>query len=174
MTGTVIDTNVLTIASAPHAKWVHPRIPLADLEAVNKVFEWVKAFRDDATRHLVMDYEQSILDEYRSVKNMPEFMHYGRQVVHHKVTTGAMVLVALDYQFNGTERVARLPAEVEALMHDLGDRKMVAAAAAAGAPIVNASDADWTNESEKKALELMEVDLVQLLTDEERALLKGR
>lgn len=169
MSSLVIDTNVLTIASAPLAGWVHPRIPLAELALVDKVFNWVKAFREDADRELVMDCGKAILDEYLSPRNMSEFNHYGRQVVQHKFSTGCTHWVTLEYWNNGSERVARLPEAAEALMHDLGDRKMVAAAAAAQASIVNASDSDWSNDKERRALELMGVEVVQILTDAERA-----
>ena len=138
-----------------------------------KVLKWVKAFRNDPSRQLVMDGEHSILSEYKSRGNMPDFQHFGRQVVHHKFSTNAIRWVALKYWNNGDERVAHLPENVESLLHDLGDRKMVAAAAAAEAPIVNACDSDWTNENEQKALELMGVTVVQILTDEERAACRG-
>jgi len=173
MSPEVLDTNVLTIGSAPLADWVHPRIPLAEKILVQKVFQWLRTFREDPTRHLVMDDEQTILAEYKSRGNMPEFMLYGRQVVQHKISTGATRWVTLAYWANGDERVARLPAEVETLLHDLGDRKMVAAAAAAKAPIVNACDSDWSHENERRALELMSVRVVQILTDEERADCRG-
>jgi len=174
MSPEVLDTNVLTIGSAPLAGWVHPRIPLAEKRLVQKVFQWLRAFREDSTRHLVMDDEQTILTEYKSRQNMPEFTHYGRQVVQHKISTGATCWVTLAYWANGDERVARLPAEVEALLHDLGDRKMVAAAAAAKAPIVNACDSDWANDNERRALEMMRVSVVQILTDDERAQCRKR
>lgn len=174
MTREVVDTNVLTIASAPMANWVHPRVPLSELALIHKVFEWVKQFREDADRHLVMDVGQTILEEYQARGNMPEFCHYGRQVVQHKFSTGATHWVELTYQNNGDERVACLPADVEALVHDLGDRKMIAAAAAAQAPIVNACDSDWSNDNEQRALERMGVQLVQVLTDDERVHCLGR
>jgi hypothetical protein len=168
MSREVVDTNVLTIASAPMAGWCYPRIPLAEVELVRKVFDWVRAFREDADRCLVMDVCQTILSEYKSPGNMPDFNHYGRQVVHHKFSTGAMCWVELEYWTNGDERVARLPENVEALVHDLGDRKMIAAASMAQAPIVNACDSDWSHDSEQRALEIMGVEVLQILTDDER------
>ncbi len=165
----VIDTNVLTIASAVDAGWVHPRIPLAERRLVLAVLRWVMKFRDSRDRHLVMDYAQTILAEYKSPRNMPEHGLYGRQVVQHKFDTGAIHFVELTYWNNGSERVACLPEEVEVLIHDLGDRKMVAAAYEAGAILVNACDSDWTNPEEVEALELLGISLVQVLTDEERS-----
>lgn len=168
MSSEVIDTNVLTIASAPAAGWVHPRIPLAELALIQRVFKWVKAFREDASRHMVMDRGQTILEEYKSRGNMPEFGHYGRRVVQHKISTGKVTWVDLEYWNNGDERVAKLPEDVEALVHDLGDRKMIGAAAAAQAPIVNACDSDWSDKKEQRALGMMGVEVVQVLTDDER------
>ena len=169
----VVDTNVLTIASAPLAGWVHPRVPLTELELIHKVFAWVRAFRDDREQLLVMDQSKAILEEYSSRGNMPEFQHYGRQVVQHKFSTGATHWVDLEYDENGFERVAVLPDDVEALVHDLGDRKMIAAAAAATAPIVNACDSDWTNDNEVEALARIGVTVVQILTAEERENCRG-
>ncbi|MBU0550833.1 hypothetical protein KKF91_17685 [Myxococcota bacterium] len=169
MSPEVVDTNVLTIASAPAAGWVHPRIPLAELSLILKVLQWVMAFRDDHCRLLVMDVGKTIFEEYSSHSNMPEFLHYGRQVVQHKFSTGAAYWVELEYWNNGSERVARLPTEIEDLVHDLGDRKMIAAASKASAPIVNACDSDWSNLNEQRALQIMHVRLIQVLTAQERA-----
>lgn len=173
MSREVIDTNVLTIASAPAAGWVHPRIPLAELRLIDKVFRWVKAFRDDPTRHIVLDLGGTIDAEYKSPQNMPEFMMYGRQVIAHKFQTCAVHMVELEYWNNGDERVARLPPEIEALIHDLGDRKMIAAACTAGATLVNACDSDWTAPGESEALALLGIELTQILTDDERTHCRG-
>lgn len=166
MSAEVIDTNVLTIASAPQAGWVHPRIPLTRPELVLKVLDWVSAFRDDPERRLVLDLAGTLLVEYHD--NMDDFMSYGRQVVQHKIQTSAVRWVDLAYQMNGDERVARLPEEVEALLHDLGDRKIVAAAFEASACLVNACDGDWTEPGPAAALALLGIPLVQILTDDER------
>jgi hypothetical protein len=174
MSAEVVDTNVLTIATGLMEGWVHPRIPLSDLRLIKKVHDWVKAFRADPVRHIVMDGEQTILGEYKKPGNMPEFHHYGRGVVHYKYSMNAVSWVQLEYMNNGTERVARLPTEIESLVHDLGDRKMIAAASQAGAPIVNACDGDWEKESERRALEKMRVSVVQILTDDERAQCRER
>ena len=172
MNSEVVDTNVLTIGSAPMDGWVHPRIPLAERALIQKVFAWVRAFREDASRHLVMDQEQTILKEYKSRGNMPDFGHYGQRVVQHKFSTGAVTWVDLEYWNNANERVARLPMEVEALVHDLGDRKRIAAAAQA--PIVNACDSDWSHPKEQRALERMGVEVVQISSDDEREHCLGR
>lgn len=169
MAGEVIDTNVLTIASAPGEGWVHPRIPLRELHLVLKVLAWVKAFRADDDRKLVMDFpQQTILAEYKSRANMPVSRMYGRQVVQHKFDRGALHPVHLDYLKDGEKLVARLPPEIEALVHDNDDWKMIAAAFEAGAPLVNACDSDWSDVAEQQALALLGIELVQLLTNEER------
>lgn len=152
--------------------WTRPRIPLDDLVLIRRVFDWVESFRADEARLLVMDKpEQTILGEYRSKL---ETHHYGRKVVQHKFDTGALAIAQLSYTANGAELVAVLPPEVEALLHDLGDRKMVAAAYEAKAPIINATDSDWTEPAVQEALGHLGVTVVQLLTDEERAGCKTR
>lgn len=133
MSAEVLDSNVLTIASAPGAGWVHPRIPLRERELIFKVFKWVQAFHNNRTRHLVLDGGGTIFEEYRSAGNMPRADLYGRRVVQAKWDRGEIQWVQLEYWLNGSERVAELPQEVAALIHDLGDRKMVAAAYEAGA-----------------------------------------
>jgi hypothetical protein len=174
MSSEVIDTNVLTIATGVQQGWSRPRIPLSDLRLIQKVHSWVKDFRSDPTRHLVMDGEQTILKEYSGPGNMPDFHHYGREVVSHKFLTGAVKWVLLSYIDNGSERVACLPPEVEPLVHDLGDRKMIAAAAEAETRIVNACDGDWEKEEVRRALAQMGVSVLQLLSDAERSTCRER
>ncbi|NOY26914.1 MAG: hypothetical protein GXP62_13670 [Oligoflexia bacterium] len=174
MSNEVIDTNVLTIASAPQQGWMHPRIPLREMGLVLKVLEWVEVFRAASDRCLVLDTGGTILDEYSSRANMPGFLSYGRQVVQHKFQTNAVTFVSLSYWNNGVERVAVLPEEVEVLLHDLGDRKMVAAAFQAEAALVNACDSDWEHPNETRALALLGITLQQILTDEERACCRDR
>jgi hypothetical protein len=169
-----LDTNVLTIASALDAQWVHPRIPLAELQLIKKVFDWVRAFRDDPARMMILDRSEAILEEYKSPRNMPDYRLYGRQVVAHKFASGAVRFVDLKYWLNGNEKVAVLPPEIEALVHDLGDRKMLAAAHAASACLVNACDSDWENPNEQQALAALNIQLVQILTPNERAACKSR
>jgi hypothetical protein len=168
MSREVIDTNVLTIASAPSEDWFHPRIPLSELRLVFKVLQWVQAFGAAVGRHLVMDVGGTILEEYGSARNMPDHGMYGRQVVQAKFDRGQVHFVDLTYWNNGFERVAHLPKEVEALVHDLGDRKMLAAAYEASAQLVNACDGDWTEPPVVQALDLLELRLVQVLSDAER------
>lgn len=175
MPAEVIDSNVLTIATAIPEGWAHPAIPLRDVQLVWKVFDWVRAFRDDQSRQLVLDHPgETIMKEYRSPRNLPRSEYYGRQVIQHKIDTGAICHVQLNYWNNGDEQVAELPVEISELIHDLGDRSKVAAAFEAKAPIVNACDSDWSQANELQALDLMGVRLIQILTDDERRQCRGR
>lgn len=63
--------------------------------------------------------------------------------------------------------MAHLPSEVVDLVHDLGDRKIVAAAFNAAAPIVNAADSDWSDPRVQVALSQLGVTVIQLLTPSE-------
>lgn len=165
----VIDTNVLTIASAPEQGWVHPRIPLRQMQLVMKVLKWVSSFRDNDDHRIVIDLPgQAILAEYKSRANLPDSAMYGRRVVQHKFDRGALCPVRLEYLRDGEKLVADVPPEVKDLVHDNDDWKMLAAAFSSGAPLVNACDSDWSGINEKRALELLGIELIQLLTDEER------
>ncbi|MFZ4578143.1 MAG: hypothetical protein ACOYOB_07050 [Myxococcota bacterium] len=170
----VVDTNVLMVATAMEQGWSRPRVPVDDLVVMQRVFRWVKAFREDPSRLLVMDApRRTILEEYNKPKNLSQRDYYGRKVVQHKFDTGAIQFVDLQYWANGTEWVAVLPADVAALFHDLGDRKMVAAAFNADAPIINATDGDWTEAGPAQGLQTLGVVVTQLLTPLELAACKG-
>ena len=70
--------------------------------------------------------EQTIRKEYE--RNLPK-ESYGRRVMIDKFTTGSIDFVHLTYWSNGEERVAHLPEpRLDRNFHDLGDRKLVAAA----------------------------------------------
>ena len=175
MAAEVIDSNELTIATAYPQGWSHPDIPLRDASLVKKVFDWVREFREDTTRLLVVDFpEQTIMKEYRSPRNLPKHEYYGRQVIQHKFDTGAICPVQLEYWNNGDEKVAVVPEQVVDLLHDLGDRSKVAAAFEADAPIVNACDSDWAQPNEQQALQMLGIELIQILTDVERRQCTGR
>lgn len=161
----VVDTNVLTVATGATEGWTRPRIPTDDAGIIHKVFQWVAAFRK-STELLVLDYDWMIQTEYSN--NIPSSNLYGRQVVQDKIDRNQVRYVKLEHWMNGNEKVAELPDDVTALLHDLGDRKMVAAAAAAAAILVNATDSDWSNEAEQEALKRLKIQLEQVLTDEER------
>lgn len=161
----VIDTNVLTVATGAMEGWSRPRIPVDDVRIIQKVYSWVKSFRESSDV-LVLDCDWTIQKEYRA--NMRSSQMYGRQVVQAKFDRQEVHYVQLEYWDNGNEKVAKLPEEVEALLHDLGDRKMVAVASKAGAVLVNATDSDWSNDAEQQALSQLGIDLEQVLTDAER------
>jgi len=172
MSGEVIDTNVLVVATAAEQGWKQPRVPTNDQEVIQRVFEWVETFRKNKDRHLVMDFpKRTILKEY---KDNLRHEHFGRRVVQHNFDTGRMKIVDLTYWSNGDELVADLPKHCVDNFHDLGDRKMVAAAAAANAPIVNATDSDWTETAVISGLDKLGVSIKQLLTEAERRACKER
>jgi hypothetical protein len=170
--GEVIDTNVLRVASVQEsAKAIET--PVTDPVILRRVYEWVKAFREDRGRRLVMDApEQTIRKEYD--RNLPK-ESYGRRVMLEKFSTNSIELAHLTYWSNGTERVAHLPdSRLDDNFHDLGDRKLVAAAHQAGAPIVNATDGDWTEPLVEAGLRELGIVVIQLLREPERRALRRR
>lgn len=173
MPSEVVDTNVLFVASAAQSLDGTPVTPTSDPVVMLTVLQWLRAFRTDSTRTLVMDLpEQTILLEYR---NKLRHDHYGRQVVQHKFDTGALEWVELTYWSNGNERVAHLPdSDLNQHFHDLGDRKIVAAASVASAPIVNATDGDWEEPDVVAGLARLGIEVIQLLSPEQRLACKTR
>ncbi len=173
MPAEVVDTNVLVLATAAEQGWTSPRVPTDDTAVLAKVFQWASAFRGDASRQLVMDFpRKTILLEYKN--NLPDFQCFGRRVVQHKFDTGALSIVDLDYWMNGNEAVAVLPTDTDRYFHDLGDRKMVAAASKAVAPIVNATDGDWTEPDVVAGLRALGVTVIELLDADERRACRER
>lgn len=172
MPGEVIDTNVLRVASVLESVEVIDT-PVTDKEILHRVYEWVKAFHQDRNRWLVMDApEQTIRKEYN--RNLPK-ESYGRRVLIDKFTTNSIELAHLTYWSNGAERVAQLPdSRLDGNFHDLGDRKLVAAAHQAGAPIVNATDGDWTEPLIEAGLRELGIEVIQLLDEPERRALRTR
>lgn len=138
----IVDTNVLIAASAGH-----PEEP-KDIDAtpddpalLRMIWVWLYNFETSPTR-LVLDQECKILDEY---ENKLSYNDYGIQVVMHKWSTALVdnVLVNYDEEGNGL-----LPKPLEATVHDLADRKMVAAAIASYEQfgegcVAFAGDTDW-------------------------------
>lgn len=138
----MVDTNVLVAAST--ADPIRP----SDIDATprdpklrQQVWLWLSEFSESDAR-MVLDYGNEIYDEYCGCLGFNDF---GRQVVIEKWSTAAVDNVEL--QWNGINyRV--IPATLEPVIHDLADRKMVAAAIAAVAahgpcPIAFAGDTDW-------------------------------
>jgi hypothetical protein len=176
MPGEVIDTNVLFLASRAQSLDATPQVPILEPAALQAVSRWLSAFRADPERTIVLDRpgrspKSTIVIEYH---NKLRRDHYGSMVVAHKLQSGQVTWVNLEYEENGAELVAKLPdATLDPLIHDLGDRKMVSAAFAASAPIVNATDGDWEEAKVVEALGQLGVEVIQLLTPTQRAACKG-
>lgn len=138
----VVDTNLLIAASA-----ADPTNP-TDIDATPddpmlrmQVWLWLDEFRASNSR-LVLDFGSEIYDEY--CKRLG-FNDFGRQVVIQKWSTAAVDDVDLQPSPDG---YGVLPMELVAVVHDVDDRKMVAAALAAmtshgECPIAFAGDTDW-------------------------------
>lgn len=118
----VVDTNVLIAASAADPN--HP-VDIAatptEPELRLKIWEWLDCFQKSDSR-LVLDTEQKIFSEYNNKLNHSDF---GIQVVIHKWSTCAVDDVIVDYDADGH---GVLPGTLTPVIHDLADRKMVAAA----------------------------------------------
>lgn len=138
----VVDTNVLIAASA-----ADPVAP-ADIAATPAdpalrlvIWRWLDAF-EKSEAHLVLDYEGRIWDEYNNKLGHTDF---GIQVVISKWSTCAVDSVFVDYDKHGHGIV---PATLLPVIHDLADRKMVAASLASFADfgegcVAFAGDTDW-------------------------------
>lgn len=138
----VVDTNVLIAASA--ADPVHPKdidATPADPMLRMAVWQWLSDFQTSPS-HLVLDLEGKVYEEYNKKLGFNDF---GIQVVMHKFSTAAVDTVSVAYDADGH---ALLPATLVPLIHDMADRKMVAAALEAiriqgEGPIAFAGDTDW-------------------------------
>jgi hypothetical protein len=138
----VVDTNVLIAASA--ADPVQPKdidATPSDPELRRQVWEWLEQFRSSDAK-MVLDTENKIYEEYT---NKLGFNDFGIQVVMHKWSTAAVDDVSVQYDADGH---GVLPVSLAPVIHDLADRKMVAAALDAKrifglAPIAFAGDTDW-------------------------------
>ncbi len=138
----VVDTNVLIAASA--ADPVNP----ADIDATPTdpalrlaVWHWLDAFERSDSR-FVFDTANRIWDEYN---NKLGFTDFGIQVVMSKWSKCAVDSVVVDYDKHGH---GELPATLTPIIHDLADRKMVAASIASHAEfgegcVAFAGDTDW-------------------------------
>ncbi len=138
----VVDTNVLIAASAGNPQQHRPIEATPEDPTLRlAVWQWLKAFKESDSR-LVLDGAGRIFEEYR---HQLGFGDYGHQVVLHKWSTCASDVVEIAYDTDGN---AVLPADLQPVVHDLADRKMVAACAEAirvhGACwIAFAGDTDW-------------------------------
>lgn len=138
----VVDTNVLIAASAGDP--THPKdidATPAEPELREMVWKWLSDFEQSASR-MVLDRAGHIYAEYG---NKLGFNDYGIQVVMHKWSTAAVDDVDVEYDVQG---YGVLPPTLVPVVHDLEDRKMVAAALAVHAMfgegcIAFAGDTDW-------------------------------
>lgn len=138
----VVDTNILIAASAvdlnhPLYNDATPDDPLLREE----VRAWLLEFKSGSSR-LVLDGQEGILDEY---KKKLSYGDLGRQVVLHKLSVGAVDLVHVEYDGDGH---GVLDEPLAVVIHDLADRKMVAAAIDAifmhkECTVAFAGDTDW-------------------------------
>jgi hypothetical protein len=144
----VIDTNVLIAASAamamrsgkpllPHHQEVTPQ----DAGQLEKVLDWLIAFAQSDSR-LVLDNAGQINVEYH---HKLDFYDYGIQVVMFKLSRDQIDRVNVNYDADGNGIV---PQPLDETVHDLADRKMVAAAIAAlqlpgSSAVAFAGDTDW-------------------------------
>lgn len=152
MADCLVDTNVLIVGSAA-AEPRYPDVPVDDA-GVERVFEWLVAFRDDGGRRVVLDDVWKIYDEYHN-KLSPQ--HFGLQVVHHKLQS-CLRTEPVAYDADG---FAIVPAALGVI--DNSDKKFVAVALndPAHIHIVNASDGDWREQAD--VLERHGVVVVELL-----------
>jgi len=156
----VVDTNVLIAASA-----ADPVAPV-DIDATPddpgfrlQVWQWLCDFQEGDSR-LVLDDALRIFSEYG---NKLGFNDYGIQVVMHKWSTCAVDSVQVEYDEDGN---GVLPASIASIIHDLADRKMVAAALACNSSygescVAFAGDTDWHEWED--GLKLHNVDLEPII-----------
>jgi hypothetical protein len=137
----VIDTNVLLVASARH-----PGSPFKDsqvpAEQQQVVLDWLMKFRRDAGGRVVIDGLWRIWTEYHHKMTGQDL---GLLVVTEKLQSDLVRFVEVAYNEHGH---GCLPPDLEEVVHDLSDRKFVAAALIALAEggqisIINAVDTDW-------------------------------
>lgn len=135
----VVDTNVLIAASSLQ----NLRIDATPKDVVlrEKVQYWLAEFEQSTTK-LTLDGQGKIEAEY---EHKLGFNDYGRQVVIHKYSTGAVDLVDVEYDQDGH---ALLGEPLQTIIHDRADRKMVAAALEGNkldgqCTIAFAGDTDW-------------------------------
>ncbi|MXS84535.1 hypothetical protein ABO04_01065 [Nitrosomonas sp. HPC101] len=138
----VVDTNVLIIASVAHPSTpkdidTTPQDPALQF----RVWQWLVEFESSPAR-LVLDSAGKIEEEYGRKLG---FNDYGIQVLIHKWSTLAVDNVDVQYDNNGH---AVLQPPLDSVVHDLADRKMVAAALEARkqygeSAIAFAGDTDW-------------------------------
>ncbi|MFB4391365.1 MULTISPECIES: hypothetical protein [unclassified Pseudomonas] len=161
----VVDTNVLIVASAAHqdSPFEAHATPLQEAEHLQTVLKWVEAFHKDVDRHMVLDVEGHISNEYR---NKLSEQNYGLLMMQHKISRGQVAWVYFDVDQNGH---AKLSDALTKAVTDREDRKMVAAVLEAKvdghtSKLVNACDTDWLDC--EKALKSAGVEAEHLLEEQ--------
>lgn len=138
----VVDTNVLIAASAADPETQKDIDATPDNpDLLLKIWLWLDTFRQGNVR-MVLDLEGEIYNEYCRKLGFNDF---GIQVVMHKWQTASVDDVLVDYDADG---YGILPETLVHIIHDLADRKMVAAALSSYAEfnegcVAFAGDTDW-------------------------------
>lgn len=163
--GSVVDTNVLIVASAADdgSPFRPDATPVQEAALLQEVLDWLKEFELDSERSVVLDWDWHICNEYQNKLNLEQ--DYGWLAIMSKKDRNEVVWVGFDVDVNGH---AALPAGLRDAITDLEDRKMVAAVLAAKADghacrLVNACDTDWLDCGE--ALQHAGIQVQQLLGD---------
>lgn len=138
----IVDTNVLIAASAGDPSNIRGIDATPEDPGQRKiVWEWVNRFIESES-NMVLDKGLKIYDEYI---NKLTFNDYGIQAVMRKWDKAQVDNVDIGYDENGN---GKIPETLESVVHDLADRKMVAAAIASKTLydegcIAFAGDTDW-------------------------------
>lgn len=140
----VVDTNVLIVASAAHesSPFCSEDTPVDDPNMRREVLQWLIAFAEDKCRIIVLDYGWEIRGEY---SNKLSVQDYGWLTIMDKVDRQEVAWIELQLDKDGN---AVLPDSLASAVTDLADRKMVAAAINSisnghSCTLVNACDTDW-------------------------------
>lgn len=161
----VIDTNVLLVATravlgSPPRKMARrgEDVPVEREDDQRTVFLWVKNLRETADEVLVLDRIHNLI--YEEYANKLEKDEYGRMVVAHKLTLGECRFVEIEMDSDGD---ALIQHEACGDVFDHDDRKMVAAAIEANAPIANACDAGWCELEQRGSLDRLGITVHHLI-----------
>lgn len=138
----IVDTNVLIAASAadPTSDKDIDATP-DDPTQRRLVFNWLSDFSDSESR-MVLDNKLKIQEEYERKLTNRDF---GIQVLIDKWSKAQVDNVPIELDENGD---GKIPTTLEPVVHDLADRKMVAAALASHicfdeGCVAFAGDTDW-------------------------------
>lgn len=142
----VIDTNVLLVATQAvlgrSPRYLEPSgVPVKELETQELVYKWLETVNNSRETTVVLDRTHgTILREYKN--NLHE-SEYGRMVIVNKISRNECRWVDVEVECVGNKAIGLIPHPDAEQVFDASDRKMVAAAMAARAPIANACDTDW-------------------------------